>query len=154
MKKLLAGFVLIVIASTFLMQAQDAADKVKGYWLTEEGTSQIYIYKAKNGNYYGKICWLDEPNEFGAPKKDKENPDEKLRDRPLMDLLLLTSFEYDKHKKEWKNGSIYDAKSGKTYDCYMWFENGNEQELKIKGFLMGMRFIGRETTWKREAGQR
>ena len=153
MKKLIFSFALIFIAASLNLKAQDA-DKVKGYWLTDEGTSQIYIFKAKNGSYYGKIVWLDEPNEFGAPKKDKENPDDKLKDRPLLDLLLLTSFEYDAKDEEWVEGVIYDAKSGKTYDCYMWFEDGNEKELKIKGFLMGMRFIGKETTWTREDGKR
>jgi len=147
MKKLLLTTLAIIF--TISIFAQDA-DKVKGYWLTEEGTSQIYIFKAKNGSYYGKICWLEEPNEDGAPKKDKDNPDPKLKERPLLDLLMLKSFEFNEKDKEWKDGTIYDPKSGKTYDCYMWFENGDYDNLKIKGFVMGMRFLGRETTWKRE----
>jgi uncharacterized protein (DUF2147 family) len=43
---------------------------------------------------------------------------------------------------------------GKTYDCYMWFEGNDFENLKIKGFVMGMRFLGRETNWKREAEKR
>jgi uncharacterized protein (DUF2147 family) len=151
MKKLLLS--LTILFFTLAIFAQDA-DKVRGYWLTEEGTSQIYIYKATDGKYYGKICWLDEPNEFGAPKKDKENPDDKLKERPLLDLLMLRSFEFNDNDKEWRNGSIYDPKSGKTYDCYMWFEGNDFENLKIKGFVMGMRFLGRETSWKREADKR
>lgn len=151
MKKLLFGFAFIFMAS--LVYSQDA-DKVKGYWLTEKGTSQVWIYKAKNGNYYGKLVWLEEPHENGAPKKDKENPDEKLKERPLLDLLLLRSFEFDSKDEEWENGTIYDPESGKTYDCYMWFENGDYEVLKIKGYVMGMRFMGRETTWRREPVQR
>lgn len=151
MKKLL----FILTLSFFLSAAysQDA-DKIKGHWLTEKGTSQIYIYKATNGKYFGKIDWIEEPNEFGAPKKDKENPDEKLKNRPLLGLLLLNNFEYDSKDKEWENGTIYDPDNGKTYDCYMWFENGDYNTLKIKGFVMGMRFLGRETTWKSEPGKR
>jgi len=129
-------------------------ERVKGYWLTEKGTSQIWIYLAKNGKYYGKIVWLEEPNENGAPKKDKENPDEELKSRPLMDLLLLKGFSYDSGDKEWVDGTIYDPESGKTYDCYMWFEDGDFNKLKIKGFVMGMRFMGRETTWTREPAKR
>lgn len=151
MKKLLFSLTLILLASTLYSQTEE---RVKGYWLTEEGTSQIWIYKARNGKYYGKIVWLDEPNEDGAPKKDKENPDESLRDKPLMGLLILKGFEFDNKEKEWENGTIYDPKNGKTYDCYMWFENGDYNNLKIKGYVMGMRFIGRETTWKREPAQR
>lgn len=153
MKNLILSLAFLLIATTFTISAQDA-DKTKGYWLTEKGTSQVYIYKAKDGSYYGKLCWLDEPNENGAPKKDVENPDTKLKKRPLLDLLLLKSFEFDTKDKEWENGKIYDPESGKTYDCYMWFEDGNYDKLKIKGFVMGMRFMGRETTWSREAIKR
>jgi uncharacterized protein (DUF2147 family) len=151
MKKIIALSALFFFAIS--MYAQDS-EKIKGYWMTEKGTSQIQIYKAKNTKYYGKLCWLDEPNEFGAPKKDKENPDAKLKERPLLDLLLLQSFEYDNSEKNWSEGTIYDPESGKTYDCYMWFENGNYDELKIKGFVLGMRFLGRETTWKRAAAKK
>jgi uncharacterized protein (DUF2147 family) len=151
MKKLL--FLLAFVLLGLNAYSQDA-DKVRGYWLTEKGTSQIWIYRAKNGDYYGKIVWLEEPNENGAPKKDKENPDEKLRDKTLLDLLILKGFEFDEKDKEWENGTIYDPENGKTYDCYMWFEDGNYNELKIKGFVMGMRFMGRETTWTRESSKR
>jgi len=130
------------------------SDKVRGYWLTEKGTSQVWIYKAKNGKYYGKLVWLEEPYENGTSKKDKENPDDKLKDRPLMDLLLLKGFEYDAKEKEWENGTIYDPESGKTYDAFMWFEDGEDKTLKIKGYVMGMRFMGRETTWMREKEKR
>lgn len=151
MKNLLFLFILAFLTSPLFSQN---AEKVKGYWLTEKGTSQVWIYKAKNDKYYGKLVWLEEPNENGGPKKDKENPDDKLKDRPLLDLLLLRSFEFDEEDKEWENGTIYDPESGKTYDCYMWFEDGNHNHLKIKGYVMGMRFMGRETTWKREPAKR
>lgn len=146
-------FSLLILLLSYSAYSQDA-DKVRGYWLTEKGTSQVWIYRANNGNYYGKLVWLEEPNENGAPKKDKENPDEKLKDRTLIDLLLLKGFEYDNKDNEWENGTIYDPESGKTYDCFMWFENGDYNTLKIKGFVMGMRFMGRETTWARENGKR
>ncbi len=151
MKKLL--FVLSFLFLSLSIFSQNP-DEVRGYWLTEKGTSQVWVYKAKNGKYYGKLVWLEEPNENGVPKKDKENPDDKLKDRPLLDLLLLKDFNYDSKDAEWENGTIYDPESGKTYDAFMWFENGNYDQLKIKGYVMGMRFMGRETTWTREKGKR
>ena len=151
MKKLLFILSLVLVTASVYCQS---SDKIKGYWLTEKGTSQVQIYKATNGKYYGKIVWLEEPNENGAPKKDKENPDEKLKNRPLLELLLLKSFQFDNDDNEWESGTIYDPESGKTYDCYMWFEDGNHNQLKIKGFVLGMRFIGRETTWMREPAKR
>ena len=67
---------------------------------------------------------------------------------------MLKSFEYDPGDKEWENGTIYDPESGKTYDAYMWFEDGDNETLKLKGYVMGMRFMGRETTWTREERKR
>jgi uncharacterized protein (DUF2147 family) len=147
MKKLFLLLALTLIGTAWL-SAQ--ADKVVGFWLTGEGTSQVQIYKGSDGKYYGKISWLEEPNEDGKPKVDSENPDPALKNRPILGLPLLQGFEYDKKDKEWKNGSIYDPDNGKTYDCYMWFEDGDHSTLQIKGFVMGMRFLGRTTAWKRE----
>jgi uncharacterized protein (DUF2147 family) len=147
MKKLLFFLAIIFLGSAYV-SAQ--ADKVVGFWLTEKGTSQVEVYKGSDGKYYGKISWLEEPNENGKPKVDSENPDPNLKNRPLIGLPLLQEFEYDKKEKEWKNGSIYDPDNGKTYDCFMWFEDGNNDVLQIKGFVMGMRFLGRTTSWKRE----
>lgn len=146
MKKLFFFLALLFIAAPYL-SAQ--AGKVVGFWLTEKGTSQVEIYKATDGKYYGKISWLEEPNEDGKPKVDEENPDPALKKRPVMGLSLLHEFEYDKKDKEWVNGSIYDPDNGKTYDCFMWFDS-DDSVLNIKGFVMGMRFLGRTTTWKRE----
>ncbi len=146
MKKLFF-FLASLFLTTALLSAQ--ADKVVGFWLTGEGDSQVEIYKGTDGKYYGKISWLEEPNENGKPKVDDENPDPKLQQRPVMGLPLLQGFVYNKKKKEWSGGTIYDPKSGKTYDCFMWFEE-DDSVLHIKGFVMGMRFLGRSEAWKRE----
>ncbi len=147
MKKisLLLSFALFTIAPLF-----SQADQAIGIWLTSEGTTQIRIFKATDGKYYGKIVWLDEPNEKdGNPKIDDKNPDVKLQSRPLMNLLILRGFSYDEGNEQWNNGTIYDPKNGKTYDCYMWFED-DINTLQIKGYVLGIKFLGRETTWKRE----
>ena len=146
MKKIIFFLAFLFLAAPF-MSAQ--ADKVAGFWLTEKGTSQVEIYKGTDGKYYGKVSWLDEPNEDGKPKVDDENSDPALQNRPILGLPLLQGFEYDKKEKEWVNGSIYDPDNGKTYDCFIWFES-DDSELQIKGFVMGMRFLGRKTVWKRE----
>jgi uncharacterized protein (DUF2147 family) len=146
MKKLLLFLAMMTAGSSFLFSQ---TDKVVGFWLTEKGTSQVEIYKAEDGKYYGKISWLEEPNEDGKPKMDTENPDDALKTRPILGLNLLQGFVYNQKDKEWEDGSIYDPDNGKTYDCYMWFED-DRNILKIKGFVMGMRFLGRSTSWKRE----
>ena len=146
MKKHLFAAIVILFVPLFLY-AQ--ADKIVGTWLTEKGTSTVDIYKGSDGKYHGKISWLEEPNENGKPKVDDENPDPKLAKRPIMGLLLVKNFKYSSKKKRWLEGSIYDPDNGKTYDCFAWFENGNYNTLYLKGYVAGIKALGRKTVWKR-----
>ena len=151
---------LILAAAIFPAKshAQSKADKILGYYLTfddETGAekSQIQIYKTTNGKYYGKIVWLKEPNKNGKPKVDDKNPDAKLQNRPIMDLLILKDFTYNNGDNEWSNGTIYNPTSGKTYNCYMHFETATR--LKIRGYIgaswMG---LGKTAYWTKETNLR
>jgi uncharacterized protein (DUF2147 family) len=138
--------------------AQSKADKIVGYFLTfddETGAekSQVQIFKATNGKYYGKIVWLKEPNKNGKPKVDDKNPDTKLQSRPIIGLQILKDFTYNASDNEWSEGTIYNPSSGKTYNCYMNFETATR--LKIRGYIgaswMG---LGKTAYWVKEANQR
>jgi uncharacterized protein (DUF2147 family) len=145
MRKLLILFCISILASGGISAQSDG---VTGYWLTQDGDSQVEIYRTGN-KFSGKIVWLKEPLEAdGQVKRDKNNPDNSLKTRTTLGLELLNDFTYNDSKKEWEKGTIYDPKSGKTYSCYMWLDGNNT--LKLKGFVMGMRFLGREATWTRE----
>ena len=143
---------LSLILSVFLIPnlfAQNA-DKILGYWLTQDGDSQVKIFKATNGKYYGEIKWLKTPNEEdGTPKLDDNNPDPELQKKTVLGLQILKGFKFDNDDKEWVDGTIYDPKNGKTYKCFMWFEEGDNVTLHVKGFI-GISLIGREVEWKRE----
>ncbi len=125
------------------------AERVVGIWLTADKDSQVEIFKKANNQYYGKVVWLDEPlNEQGRPKVDDKNPDRSMHTTPIMGLELLKGFTYNASKNEWSGGTIYDPKNGRTYSAYMRLDGNNK--LVIKGYVMGMRFLGRETEWIRE----
>ena len=137
------------MSSSMMLKAQKT-DAIVGVWLNEEGDAQIRVYKKTNDKYYGKIVWLEEPNNTdGSPKVDDENPDEKLRSRPTMGLEILKSFKFDEDDKKWENGTIYDPKSGNTYKAYMWFEDGDMTKLQLRGYI-GFSLIGRTSEWTRE----
>ena len=139
----LAGFFLAM----FSYSQTPSADAIIGKWLNEDQDAHVQIYK-EGGKFFGKIVWLKEPNEpaTGLPKLDDDNEDESLRSRPVMGLVMLKDFVYEDDDKEWDDGTIYDPKNGKTYDCYMNFdENGI---LKIRGYI-GISWIGRSTYWTR-----
>jgi len=146
---------LLLLAAVMLMGAQafSQADQVLGIWLTQEGTSQIEISKAPNGQYVGRIIWMEEPlDENKKPKVDKENPNPSLRNRPLQNLQILQGFTYNSSRREWSGGTIYDPKEGKTYDAVMRLDGNNT--LVLRGFVMGMRMLGRNSTWTRERARR
>ena len=136
------------------LQAAAQADKVVGFWLTEKKDAQVQIVKSADGKYDGTIVWLDKPLEDdGSVKVDDENSDPVLSKRTIMGLPLLNDFIYNPKDKEWQKGTIYDPDSGNTYDCYMWFEE-DQNVLKIKGFILGMRFIGRTSQWYRDTAKK
>lgn len=141
--------ILFLFAFVSISLFAEDANKIVGYWLTQDKDSQVKIFKATNGKYYGKIVWLDEPfEEDGSPKVDDKNPDEKLQSRPILDMLFLKSFVYDKENTEWNNGIIYDPDTGNTYKCYIWFED-DPDILHVKGYI-GISLIGRKVEWARE----
>lgn len=142
MKPLIVLFVVVLFSTNLFAQK---ADDIIGQWYSENNESLIEIYKTGN-KYYGKIIWLKEPLRDGKPKVDDKNPDEKLRNRPLIGLVILKDFVFD-GKDEWSDGKIYDPKSGKTYSCYMELEN--KDKLKIRGYI-GISLIGRTTHWTRK----
>ena len=147
MKKYLFTAITLLFVPLFLY-AQ--ANKIEGTWFNEDKTSTIEVTKGADGKYTGAVNWLEEPNEDGKPKVDDENPDPKLATRPIMGLTIVKGFVYDSKKERWVEGSIYDPKNGKTYDCFAWFEDGDFDKLYIKGYVAGIKALGRKTIWEKK----
>jgi uncharacterized protein (DUF2147 family) len=138
----------ILLMACFLFTASlvfSQADKIVGIWMPAKGTSQVRIFKATNGKYYGKVEWLDTDKD----KLDVENPDVSQRSKKIMGLMILKDFTYNADKKRWEGGTVYDPDNGKTYDCFLWF-NSDDKKMTLKGYVLGMKFIGRAEDWTRE----
>jgi uncharacterized protein (DUF2147 family) len=121
-------------------------DDILGEWFTDEKEAVVRIYKNRHGFYFGKITWLKNPKEkSGQPKLDKENPDPKLRNQPIIDLVILRGFRFESGR--WTDGTIYDPDNGKTYKCTIRMESDNE--LHVRGYI-GVSALGRTTTWTRK----
>jgi uncharacterized protein (DUF2147 family) len=139
---LLLAFIFLI---TLRLYAQNNPDAVLGTWYNGSRESRIEIYKCAD-KYCGKIVWLNEPNyEDGKPKVDKNNPDAKLKGRPIMGMPLMKDFEYDS-KNVWEDGEIYDPKRGKTYSCKMTLTDNDR--LEVRGYV-GISLIGRTDVWTR-----
>ncbi len=143
---------LILISSSWIgTMAQTAqSDEVRGTYWNAKKTSHIRIYRAKNGKYYGKIEYLKEPNdENGNPKTDPENPDKELRSRSRLGMVIMNSFSWSESESRWQDGTIYDPVSGNTYDGYMYFKGENHTVLYLRGYMLGMTWLGRTSEWTR-----
>lgn len=129
MKKLLAAISVFLLSSAF---AQPKANDVLGYYMNPTGEAILKIYE-NAGKYAGKLVWMKNPE-----KLDAKNPDKSKQSQKILGSTIMHNFIFD--GEIWKNGSIYDPKNGKTYDCKITRdEKGN---LSIRGFI-GISLIGR-----------
>lgn len=140
MKKTFSSFIFLLVVSA--AQTQNWQDAVLGGWINGDDDAKVEIYKSGN-KYFGKITWLRNPNEDnGTPKVDDENPDKSKQSQPIMGLVILKDFVFE--DGYWKNGTIYDPKNGRTYDCEMWLDG--KTGLKIRGYWG---IVYRTETWTR-----
>lgn len=139
MRRMILAIICMMIPA-FAAMAQD----VIGKWKLETGTAIVEVYKSGDV-FNGKIVWLNEPTEpDGTPAVDKNNPDAKLRNVPLIGLNMLHGLKKDGNK--YSGGKIYDPENGKTYNCSMEV-NGNV--LKVRGSLDSRGLLGRTMNWHR-----
>jgi uncharacterized protein (DUF2147 family) len=120
------------------------ADLIVGEWINEEKDAKIEIYKS-GAVYHGKLIWGIEFLEADGTtsKKDINNTDEKLQSRSLINSNVFQDFKYE--DGQWDHGSMYDPKSGKTYNCIMKIQ---EDTLEIRSYV-GIQLFGKTTYWKR-----
>ena len=141
MIKLVNIFLLTILINNFLF-SQNSNDII-GIWLIEEKNAKIEIYKSEN-LFFGKMIWLKEPKDIsGEFKTDKNNPNKNLRNKKLLGLKILSNLMWNDKEKEWINGSIYNARDGKTYKL---FANLSEEKLKLRGYI-GFSLFGKTTIW-------
>ena len=141
MKQLVLAISIMLISIAGYAQSANAAN---GVWFNPEKDGKVEIYES-GGKYYGKLIWIK--NQFEpdgkTPRKDSKNKDPKLRDRPLLNQVILTDFKYENGK--WVDGEVYDPKSGKTYSSQMTLKG---DKLEIRGYV-GAPIFGRTAVFTR-----
>jgi uncharacterized protein (DUF2147 family) len=143
MKKLSLHLLLFVFGLSAAW-AQKAQELPLGNWMNEEKEARFEIFTCGN-KLCGKITWLKEPLRNGKPKMDDQNPEPRMRSRPILGMVFMKDFEYAGDHK-WDEGTIYDPNSGKTYSCYM--KVIDKDKMEVKGYI-GISLIGRSQTWTR-----
>ncbi len=126
------------------MFASENADDITGIWQNESGKGRVQIFK-QNGKYFGRIVWVrDIKDANGQLKVDKKNPDENLRNRPIVGMQMLRDLSYD--NGEWSGGKLYNPQDGNEYKCIMKLKD--PQTLKVRGYI-GFSWIGKTDIWSR-----
>lgn len=137
-----AGVLLLCLGLPSLALAAEPADAVLGKWWFPEKNGKMEVFR-EGDKYFGKVIAYDKPDEL-----DKNNPDPELRERRFVGILMLHDFVYDAEEEEWTDGTIYDGDSGKTYQCTMWFEDGDLTKLNARGYI-GFALLGRTEIFTR-----
>ena len=129
----------------FVAYSQNSSS-ITGNWYNQEKDAVIEI--SQNGDsFQGKIIWMLNPNdENGNPKTDPLNPDESLRSRSRLGMVIMYNFKLDEDNV-WEDGEIYDPKSGNTYNGTMTLVSDNK--LDLRGYV-GLPIFGRTSTWTRK----
>ena len=117
-------------------------DAILGEWCTQKEENRppgrVNFVQAADGTYKGILTWSADP------KKDVNNKDPKLQDRPLVGIVLMWHLRYD--DGEYVDGYVYNPEDGGTYR--MKAEVLSPESLKIRGYL-GIALFGQSKTWLR-----
>lgn len=146
----LSGFLAVtaIVPST---QPDVSIDQVLGPWLTGKKGAVIDIYRCGDGKeeLCGRIAWLKKPyHHDGTLKRDPENPDKALRQRPLCGIEVFTGLART-DADTWAHGRVYNPEDGHRYHAYL---NVNDDgTLHIRGYI-GIPLFGKSETWTRPKG--
>ena len=117
-----------------------AAPSVQGIWMTDDHKGLVQIGPC-GAHICGRILKVLDTSP-SAPTRDVNNPDPKLRARPLVGLVTLTG--YSQSGAMWKGGRAYDPKSGKSYRSTL--ELNPDGSLNVSGCIL---FLCESRRWAR-----
>ena len=93
MKKLFTLTLVLIFSLNLFSQSNSGA--ILGDWYNQEKDAIINIYE-EGGKYHGKITWMLNPiDENRKPKTDPLNPDESLRSRARMGMIIMYNFVFE-----------------------------------------------------------
>jgi uncharacterized protein (DUF2147 family) len=138
--RLLTAFASKTVAALLLLGhvPSASAQSIFGRWLTDDRSAIVRIDHCGK-KLCGRIERVLNPN---APGNDINNPDPKLRSKPLAGTTVLSGYVGSGAK--WKGGIAYDPKAGASYRSELeLLDNGT---LKVTGCVL---FVCRSRYWTR-----
>ena len=135
-----------VILFVYILINSFQSNEIEDVWITQDDEtgkkkSEVLLYK-NNGKLYGKIInlLLEEDKGKLCVNCKGENKNLPIEGMVIVEGLMLNG-------KTWEEGTILDPKSGKTYSCYITFDDDNT--LKVRGYI-GFSLLGRTQKWIRK----
>lgn len=140
---------LVFTAALTALTVSLSAQSLIGKWKTiddeiEGRVKSIVEITEEDGRYYGTVVELFRlPDEDQDPHCDKCGDDRK--DQRVLGMQIVRDMVAE--EGEWDEGTICDPKNGRIYDCKMWFEEGEPDVLKVRGYWG---FLYRTQEWIRQ----
>jgi uncharacterized protein (DUF2147 family) len=129
--------IVLAALAVALAAPASAADPIAGRWTTVERDSVITVGPC-GATLCGRITRFLRPPSTPNPV-DRNNPDPKLRGRPILGMAVLTGFT--DQGKDWR-GRIYDPRSGRNYKSIV--SRQPDGSLKVQGCVA---FLCRTQVW-------
>lgn len=136
---------LLVALLLISLSAGAQVDKMLGNWDTVDDKSgdkrsTVYIYKAVNGKYYGKIQHLYIPKGDGTYTILTESP---AGYEGIIGMVILKDLEPVGNELK---GRCYDPESKKTYYGKISY-NAKNNTVTLRGSIDKLGILGRSQTW-------
>ena len=135
-----------VILFIYILINSFQSNEIEDVWITQDDEtgkkkSEVLLYK-NNGKLYGKIINLLLEEDKGKSCINCKGENKNL---PIEGMVIVEGLKLN--GKTWEEGTILDPKSGKTYSCYITFDDDNT--LKVRGYI-GFSLLGRTQKWIRK----
>ena len=139
------AFTLALLCAASALSAQSLIGNWKTIDDENEGrVKSIVEITEQDGQFFGTVVEL-----FRLPDEDQdpycESCEDDRKDKRVLGMQIVRNMELD--GDEWNEGTICDPKNGKIYGCKMWFEEGEPDVLKVRGYWG---FIYRTQEWLRQ----
>ncbi len=157
-------FLMTLLVGIFLSFSSFAAaeNDPTGFWNTFDHASGkvlsvVEITRNAQGVYTGKIVKIMPITVDGRLQRATdvcEACKDANKNKPILGLQIINNMVASAGTtnagtpKEWAEGTVLDPKSGRIYSGYLQLLD-NGQKLKLHGYVLGIRLLGRTEYWTR-----
>lgn len=123
------------------LETTSAGDAILGKWWSEGREGLMKFEKTVSGRFQVRVIGGKD-----VDKKDVNNPDPKLRERKLKEIVLMWNLHFE--DGEYVDGYCYNPRDGNTYRVK--FKLLSATRLHLRGYL-AVPLLGQSQEWTRAA---